>query len=33
MGFKPEKYLTAGQVVETGIDGLGTIKSNVVAYK
>ena len=33
MGFKPEKYLTAGQVVETGLDGLGTIKSNVVAYK
>jgi 2-keto-4-pentenoate hydratase/2-oxohepta-3-ene-1,7-dioic acid hydratase in catechol pathway len=33
MGFKPEKYLTAGQVVETGIDGLGIIKSNVVAYK
>ena len=33
MGFKPEMYLTAGQVVETGIDGLGTIKSNVVAYK
>ena len=33
MGFKPEKYLKAGQVVETGIDGLGTIKSNVVAYK
>ena len=33
MGQKPEKYLKAGQVVETGIDGLGTIKSNVVAYK
>ena len=33
MGHKPEKYLKAGQVVETGIDGLGTIKSNVVAYK
>jgi 2-keto-4-pentenoate hydratase/2-oxohepta-3-ene-1,7-dioic acid hydratase in catechol pathway len=33
MGFKPEKYLTVGQVVETGIDGLGIIKSNVVAYK
>ena len=33
MGHKPEKYLRAGQVVETGIDGLGTIKSNVVAYK
>jgi len=33
MGHKPEKYLKPGQVVETGIDGLGTIKSNVVAYK
>ena len=33
MGHKPEKYLKPGQVVETGIDGIGTIKSNVVAYK
>ncbi|MFM1825952.1 MAG: hypothetical protein RLZZ37_587 [Actinomycetota bacterium] len=33
MGHKPEKYLKAGQVVETGIDGLGIIKSNVVAHK
>jgi len=33
MGYKPEKYLKPGQVVETGIDGIGTIKSNVVAYK
>ncbi len=33
MGHKPEKYLKPGQVVETGIDGLGTIKSNIVAYK
>ncbi len=33
MGFKPEKYLKAGQVVETGIDGIGVIKSNVVDYK
>jgi len=33
MGHKPEKFLKPGQVVETGIDGLGTIKSNVVAYK
>jgi 2-keto-4-pentenoate hydratase/2-oxohepta-3-ene-1,7-dioic acid hydratase in catechol pathway len=33
MGHKPEKYLKPGQVVETGIDGLGKIKSNVVAYK
>ncbi|MFM7138816.1 MAG: fumarylacetoacetate hydrolase family protein, partial [Actinomycetes bacterium] len=27
MGHKPEKYLKPGQVVETGIDGLGVIKS------
>ena len=33
MGHKPEKYLKAGQVVETGIDGLGVIKSKVVSYK
>ena len=33
MGHKPEKYLKPGQVVETGIDGIGTIKSNVVAHK
>ena len=33
MGHKPEKYLKAGQVVETGIDGLGTIKSKVVSHK
>jgi 2-keto-4-pentenoate hydratase/2-oxohepta-3-ene-1,7-dioic acid hydratase in catechol pathway len=33
MGHKPEKFLKAGQVVETGIDGLGVIKSQVVSYK
>ena len=33
MGHKPEKYLKPGQVVETGIDGIGTIKSNVVSHK
>ena len=33
MCYKPEKYLKPGQVVETGIDGIGTIKSNVVASK
>ncbi|MDP5107998.1 MAG: fumarylacetoacetate hydrolase family protein [Candidatus Nanopelagicales bacterium] len=33
MGYKPEKYLKPGQVVETGIDGIGTIKSSVVASK
>lgn len=29
MGFKPEKFLTRGQVVETGIEGIGTIKSYI----
>ena len=33
MGHKPEKFLKAGQVLETGIDGLGVIKSQVVNYK
>jgi 2-keto-4-pentenoate hydratase/2-oxohepta-3-ene-1,7-dioic acid hydratase in catechol pathway len=33
MGHKPEKFLKAGQVLETGIDGLGVIKSQVVSYK
>ena len=33
MGHKPEKFLKPGQVVETGIDGLGVIKSQVVNYK
>ena len=33
MGHKPEKYLKAGQVVETGIDGIGVIKSKVVSHK
>ena len=33
MGHKPEKFLKSGQVLETGIDGLGVIKSQVVSYK
>lgn len=33
MGFKPEKYIHGGEVVETGIEGIGIIKSNVLAYK
>jgi 2-keto-4-pentenoate hydratase/2-oxohepta-3-ene-1,7-dioic acid hydratase in catechol pathway len=33
MGHKPEKFLKPGQVVETGIDGLGVIKSQVVNYR
>ena len=33
MGMNPEKYLKAGDVVELGIDGLGSSKQNVVAYE
>ena len=33
LGMKPNVYLKAGDVVELGIDGLGTSKQNVVAYK
>lgn len=33
LGFKPPKYLKAGDVVELGIDGLGTSKQLAVAYK
>jgi 2-keto-4-pentenoate hydratase/2-oxohepta-3-ene-1,7-dioic acid hydratase in catechol pathway len=32
MGFKPTKYLHAGQRVETGIEGIGEISSHVVDY-
>ncbi|MES2265626.1 MAG: fumarylacetoacetate hydrolase family protein [Bacteroidota bacterium] len=32
LGFKPPIYLKAGDVVELGIDSLGTSKQNVVAY-
>jgi 2-keto-4-pentenoate hydratase/2-oxohepta-3-ene-1,7-dioic acid hydratase in catechol pathway len=32
LGFKPPVYLKPGDVVELGIDGLGTSKQNVVAY-
>ena len=32
MGMKPPVYLRAGDVVELGIDGLGSSKQNVVAY-
>lgn len=31
MGFKPTKYLTAGQEVVTGIEGLGEMHSKVIA--
>lgn len=30
MGFKPEKYIHGGEIIETGVDGLGTIRSRVV---
>ena len=33
LGFTPNIYLQEGDVVELGIDGLGTSKQNVVAYK
>jgi 2-keto-4-pentenoate hydratase/2-oxohepta-3-ene-1,7-dioic acid hydratase in catechol pathway len=29
MGFKPEKYIHGGEIVETGIEGIGTIRSAV----
>lgn len=32
MGFSPTKYLRAGQVVTTGIEGIGEITSKTVAY-
>ena len=30
MGFKPERYLLGGEIVESGVEGLGTIRSKVV---
>jgi len=33
LGFNPNIYLKEGDVVELGIDGLGTSKQNVVAFK
>jgi 2-keto-4-pentenoate hydratase/2-oxohepta-3-ene-1,7-dioic acid hydratase in catechol pathway len=32
MGFKPPIYLKAGDVIKTGIEGIGEITNNVVAY-
>jgi 2,4-diketo-3-deoxy-L-fuconate hydrolase len=32
LGFKPPIYLKAGDVVELGIDGLGTSKQQVISY-
>jgi 2-keto-4-pentenoate hydratase/2-oxohepta-3-ene-1,7-dioic acid hydratase in catechol pathway len=31
-GFKPPKYLRAGQEVITGIEGIGEIRSKTVAH-
>ena len=33
MGFKPEKYLKGGEVVKTGIDGIGSITNHFKNYK
>ena len=33
MGMKPSQYLRPGDTVELGIDGLGTARQTVVAYK
>ncbi|TCJ19590.1 FAA hydrolase family protein [Flaviaesturariibacter flavus] len=32
LGMNPQRYLKAGDVVELGIDGLGSARQNVVAY-
>ena len=32
MGFKPEKYLRAGQTVVTGIEGIGQFTNKTVAH-
>jgi 2-keto-4-pentenoate hydratase/2-oxohepta-3-ene-1,7-dioic acid hydratase in catechol pathway len=33
MGFKPPVYLKAGDVLKTGIEGIGEITNQVIAYK
>jgi 2-keto-4-pentenoate hydratase/2-oxohepta-3-ene-1,7-dioic acid hydratase in catechol pathway len=33
MGFKPEKYILGGEIIETGIEGIGTIRSKVINYQ
>ncbi|WP_234571579.1 fumarylacetoacetate hydrolase family protein [Rhodohalobacter sp. 614A] len=33
LGFKPPRYLKPGDVMELGIDGLGTAKQTAIAYK
>jgi 2-keto-4-pentenoate hydratase/2-oxohepta-3-ene-1,7-dioic acid hydratase in catechol pathway len=32
LGFKPPKYLTAGDSLVTGIESIGEIRSNVISY-
>jgi 2-keto-4-pentenoate hydratase/2-oxohepta-3-ene-1,7-dioic acid hydratase in catechol pathway len=32
MGFKPEKFLKGGEVVRTGIDGIGVLTSQVIKH-
>jgi 2-keto-4-pentenoate hydratase/2-oxohepta-3-ene-1,7-dioic acid hydratase in catechol pathway len=32
MGFKPPRYLRAGDVMRLGVEGLGEQSQNVVAY-
>ncbi|MFM8751987.1 MAG: fumarylacetoacetate hydrolase family protein [Actinomycetota bacterium] len=32
LGFKPPKYLRAGDVIRTGIEGIGEIESRVISY-
>ena len=33
MGFKPEKYLKGGEIVKTGIEGIGSITNHFKNYK
>ncbi len=33
LGMKPNRYLRAGDVVELGIDGLGTSRQEIIAYQ
>lgn len=33
MGMSPQRYLQPGDVVELGIDGLGTSRQELVAFK
>ncbi len=32
-GFKPPRYMADGDVIELGVEGLGTSKQNVVSYR